>query len=580
MNRRLKMMLGTIGASVFSLSALFAQTIQDGLSNLDADRTKQAKEIFTKLAEGTPSPENLYYLGYFYVRTNQLDEAQKAFEKGAALNEKDFLNQVGLGTVALGKGDKTKAQELFQLAEKKTKGKHAEVLFRAGEAYTLFEEKNNDPAEAIRLLDAAIKRNKDLADAYIAKGDALKQKLEGGPSVTAYEYALTARPNYALAYNRIGEMFLASKNYNLARENFNKAIEADPEFAPAYRDLAELFFMARQYKNAAENFDKYVQKTGTDEPEIILRAAQFAFTNDDFAKSLSLLDAIKGRINNPIMLRMYGWSYFKTNDLEKAISNIQEFIKVAPEKIIADDYRYLGRAINKMSDSGSYDSVGVSYIAKAAEIDTSKADAANDYKEIAALYYNDKKYEEASTYYSKGITMDTTAKGLTTDMYNLGISYFQTASGIVIQPGQLESADSTALAEKKKTVYLQADSVFAALSTKIPDWPFSYYWRASSLYNAYSREESMDFGAASFPHFEKFVELGEKSSDTPKGYLRTAYNNLAFYYQTKGADPEKAKMYWNKLLSVDPDNKSAKEALGLNAAATGDTSANNSTNKK
>lgn len=564
MNRRLKMMLGTIGASVFSLSALFAQTIQDGLSNLNADRTNQAKEIFTKLAQTTPTPENLYYLGYFYLRTNQLNEAQQTFEKGAALDEKDYLNQVGLGTIALSKGDKVKAQELFALAEKKTKAKNTDVLVRMAEAYVLFKDKNNDPAEAIRLVDAALKRDKNLADAYIVKGDALKMKLEGGPAVTAYEYALSVKPNYALAYNRIAEMFFASKAYETARENFNKAIESDPEFAPAYRDLAELFFLARQYKNAAENYDKYVQKSGTTDPESVLRAAQFAFTNDDFAKSLSLLESIKGKLNNPITLRMYGWSYFKTNELEKAISNLQEFIKTAPDKVIPDDYRYLGRALNKLSTTGNYDSTGLAYILKAAETDTSKADAANDYKEIAKIYFEDKKYDKASVNYQKGIQMDTTAKGLTTDLYNFGIANFMTAAGRVIQPGQ---ADSAAVAESKKALYMRSDSIFATLSAKIPDWPISYYWRASSLYNAYPRDENIEKGI-SLPHFEKFVELAEKASDTPKSYLRTAYNYLAFYYQTKGADTEKAKGYWNKVLSVDPENKAAKEALGLITPAT------------
>ncbi len=43
------------------------------------------------------------------------------------------------------------------------------------------------------LLDEAIKRDKNLADAYIVKGDALMLRNEGGAAVTAYEYALTAK---------------------------------------------------------------------------------------------------------------------------------------------------------------------------------------------------------------------------------------------------------------------------------------------------------------------------------------------------------------------------------------------------
>jgi tetratricopeptide (TPR) repeat protein len=61
----------------------------------------------------------------------------------------------------------------------------------------------------------------------------------------------------------------------------------------------------------------------------------------------NLLEDIKGKINNPITLRMYGWSYFKTNEPDKAIENLNEFMKVAPDKVIGDDYKYLGRAYNQ-----------------------------------------------------------------------------------------------------------------------------------------------------------------------------------------------------------------------------------------
>lgn len=571
MNRKLKMLFGTFVMSVFSVALVSAQTVQDGIANLEAERLKQAKEIFTKLAETTPSPENQYYLGYYYVRTNQLDEAQKAFEKGVSLDEKNYLNSVGLGTVALGKGDAAKAKELFETAEKKTKGKDAEVLYRMGEAYTLFK-KNTDPAEAIRLLDAAIKRDKNLADAYIAKGDALMLRNEGGPAVTAYEYALTAKPDYPLANNRIGQIYLQGKNYNLALEYYKKAIEKDPEFSPAYKDLAELYFLAKQYKAATTNYDLYIKKSGNTDPETVLRASQLAFVADDFSRSLDLLESVKGKIDNPITLRMYGWSYFKTNDMEQAIKNIEEFIKVAPEKVIADDYKYLGRAYNKMSTTGKeYDPKGMEYLIKGAELDTNATDAAITFKEIAALYYKDKDYKGAANAYSKGIQLDT-VKASTNDYYSLGLSYLQQGNEINAKLASAAAGDSAKLAELKKSLFLKADSSFTIVTRKVPEWPYGYYWRGSALYNAYDRQENFDKGISA-PHYEKFVELGEKASDVAKSYFKIAYGYLAFYYQTSGKNEEKAKGYWTKLLAVDPDNQGAKEALGLAPAAAATTPA-------
>jgi tetratricopeptide (TPR) repeat protein len=553
-------------AFVFSVLAFLnvqAQTVQDGLALIHTERFNEAGELFKKLAEGTPSADNQYYLGYYYVKNNQLDEAQKAFEKGLQLDEKSYLNQVGLGTIALSKGDRTKAKELFDAAEKKGK-KNAEVLYRLGEAYTLFE-KNSDAAEAIRLLDEAVKRDKNLADAYIAKGDALMLRNEGGPATTAYEYALTAKPNYAVAHNRIGQIFLRGKNYNLALENYKKAIEADPNFAPAYKDLAELYFLGQKYKQAAENFDIFMQKSGTTDPELKLRAAQFAFTADDYAKSLEILKSVDGKINNPIIKRMYGWAHFKTNDADQSIANLTDFIKVAPEKVIGDDYKYLGRAYNlkAAADGKPYDSTGVIYIMKGADLDTNKAEAAATFKEVATLYYGAKDYENAIVAYEKGIPLDTAAKTLINDYYYLGLSYFQKATRIIA-----EGADSANIVLAKRALSLKADSIFTIVTTKSPEWPYAYYWRGVSLYNAYDRQENVDKGISA-PHYAKFAELAELDTDQSKykGFLRIVYPYLAFYQATTMKDEAKSKEYWNKLLTIDPDNANAKEALGLSAAA-------------
>jgi len=563
----MRMKLVALVLCVFSLVKVHAQTVQDGLALLHAERNKEAGDVFTKLATGTPSADNQYYLGYYYVITKQLDEAQKAFQKGLELDDKSYLNQVGLGTVALGKGDRAKSKELFDLAEKK-KGKDAEILFRIGEAYTLFE-KSNDPAEAIRLLDEAIKRDKNLADAYIAKGDALMLRNEGGAAVTAYEYALTAKPNYAVAHNRIGSVYLRGKNYNLALENYKKAIEADPNFGPAYKDLAELYFFAQKYKQAADNYDLYMQKSGNLDPETKLRAAQFAFTADDYAKSLQILDEMKGKINNPITLRMYGWSYAKTNNPDKAIENLNEFIKVAPDKVIGDDYKYLGRAYNaKVTDGKGYDSTGVLYILKGADMDTSKTDAATTYKEVGALYYAAKDFPNAAMTYNKGINLDT-AKASANDYYYLGLSKFQSAGAL----GALNNTagDSAQIAASKTAMYLSADSTFAIVTQKLPDWPYGYYWRASALYNAYDKQENIDKGISA-PYYLKLAELAEKDPDPSKfkSYLKLAYNYLAFYSQTTLKDEAKSKEYWTKLLAIDPANAAAKEALGMAPSAATD----------
>lgn len=584
MNTKLKNIIATGVFSLFATAISFAQTAQEGFDQLNTNQMEEAGQTFKKLAETSSSEESNFNLGYYYVRENKLDEAQKAFEKGLALDDKSYINQVGMAMVELGRGNREKGKEMIDYAVKKTRGKDANVLFRAGEAWSLFD-KTSDPAEAIRLIDEAVAKDNTLADAYIVKGDILSKKNEGGQAVTAYEYALTARPNYAVANSRIGQIYVRGKSYNLALDFYKKAIEKNPDYAPAYKEMAELYYMARQYKRAAENFDIYIQKSGNKDPETVLRAAQFAFVADDYARSLELLDSIKGKIDNPILKRMYGWSYYKTNNMEEAIKNLEEFIKVAPttkdedgilRTLMPDDYKYLGRAYNKMASEGEYTEPGIQALMKGADLDTNISESATTYKEIANLYLKNKEYMKAGNAFQKGIAMDT-AKANGNDYYQAGTAYQFVASNIALpdsmgkfdslevtkMPESMVGLDGATLAAKKKEFYLRADSLFAFTSQKIPDWPYSYLQRANVLYNAYGAQPNLD-EAISLPHYEKFIEVADKDGSVNKTYFRQPYSYLALYYQTVGQDEAKAKTYWEKLLTVDPDNATAKQALGMN----------------
>ncbi len=596
MNTNLKKIFATLVLGLFATAVSIAQTVQEGFDQLNSNHMTEAENIFKRLAETDPSEENFFDLGYFYVRTDKLDEAQKSFEKGLALDDKSYINQVGLAMVELGRGNREKGKEMIDYAVKRTRGKDANVLFRAGEAWSLFD-KTSDPAEAIRLIDEAIKRDNSLAYAYIVKGDILDKKNEGGKAVTAYEYALAARPNYAVASDHIGQIYLRGKNYNLALEFFKKAIEQNPDYTEAYKHLAELYYLARQYKLAAENFDIYIQKSGDKDPETVLRAAQFAFVADNYSRALELLDSIKGKIDNPILKRMYGWSYYKTNDMDNAIKNLEEFIEVAPttkdedgnfRTLVPDDYKYLGRAYNKMATEGEYTDQGMEYLMKGADMDTSNAESSVTYKEIANNYYKNKDYLKASKAYNKGIGLDT-ASASANDYFQQGLAYFQGAQTITVpdtagkalsqenldkMPKEYASLDSMGLAQAKRDLYLQADSTFAKGTVKLPDWPYNYYWRGSALYNAYDRQENIDKGISA-PYYEKFATLAEADQTganfTP--YLKLVYGYLGYYYQSTVKDMPKAKSYYQKLLAIDPENKQATEFIQTIDNPTGDTGA-------
>jgi hypothetical protein len=67
------------------------------------------------------------------------------------------------------------------------------------------------------------------------------------------------------------------------------------------------------------------------------------------------------------------------------------------------------------------------------------------------------------------------------------------------------------------------------------------------------------------PFYEQLINIVE--GHTTKGsnddaYLKAAYYYLGAYYYTQGNKTD-GNIYWKKLLDVDPENTTAKEALGI-----------------
>jgi tetratricopeptide (TPR) repeat protein len=555
MNIQKKSLLATLFIAVALTVPATAQDIASALKDLKSERYVKAEQTFNLLATNTPSAENQYYLGYYLLKTNQPDKAKAAFEKGAAADPANQLNNLGLAGVALAKKDLATAKTLIDNVVKATKSKNMDILLKAGETYTAFDVNGqNDPAEALRLLDLADKLDKKNTSAEIemAMGDAYFVKNDGGNAVGKYENALLINPNLAEANYKIGRVYLRGKNYKLAQEFYEKAIANDPEFAPTYRSYADALANSRAYKKASKMYNTYVEKTGTTNEELLLDVAKYYFLAGDYLQATNYLDKLKGKVTNPIINRMYGWSYAGLNKNEQAVEALEKFIKNAPEKVIYDDYKYLGRAYGQLGTPEG-DSLGVVNLTKAAPSDTLE----NLYREIGAKYYGAKRWDKASDFYKQAIAND--KKPLASDYTNLGLAYYQVAPRLV---REVPATDTARVKQVRKEVYMRADSVFSKLAERNPEYATAYYYRGNSNYYA-NPTESVASGL-SVPFYEKFIELASKdiAADASKQttYSRnliTSYKYLAQYNIAK-KDDVKAKEYIAKVLELDPNDKDAK----------------------
>ena len=557
MNIPKKSLLATLFIAVALTAPVVAQDIASAMKDLESERYVKAEQTLTQLATATPSADNQFYLGYYYLRTNQPDKAKAAFEKGVAADAGSQLNNLGLAGVALAKKDLATAKTLIDNAVKATKSKNQDVLMRAGEMYTLFDANNqNDPAEALRLLDLADKLDKKntSADIEMAMGDAYFVKNDGGNAVGKYENALLINPNLAEANYKIGRVFLRGKNYKLAQDHYEKAIANDPEFAPTYRAYADALANSRAYKKASKTYNTYVEKTGTTNEELLLDVAKYYFLAGDYLQATTYLDKLKGKVNNPIIDRMYGWSYAGLNKNDQAVESLNKFISSAPEKVIYDDYKYLGRAYGQLGTPEG-DSLGIINLTKAAPSDTLE----NLYREIASKYYTTKRYDKAAEFYVQTIAND--KKPLKGDYLNLGQAYYYFAPRAAKAMG-VAAEDTATTKQMRKSYYLKADSAFAKLAELDSAYAYAYYFRGNANYYA-NPSEAVATGSP-VPFYEKYLALANKEiaidaskQQTYSKNLIASYKYLASYNIAK-KDDVRAKEYITKVLELDPNDKDAK----------------------
>src|ERR1044071_1675396 len=99
----MKMMKTTITillAGITSIAGVKAQTIQDGMNNLYADRDKSAKDVFQKLVATNPNNlEAVYWLGQSQIAMQDIKGARDLYSKTLQANGNAPLIMVGMGEV-------------------------------------------------------------------------------------------------------------------------------------------------------------------------------------------------------------------------------------------------------------------------------------------------------------------------------------------------------------------------------------------------------------------------------------------------------------------------------------------------
>src|SRR5678810_1241582 len=103
--------------TVFMLANLNAQSIQEGVNHLYADRFKNAEQTFQKLLAVNPNnADATYWLGQTYLDKDDNDAARQLYDKALAANGNNPLIMVGKGHVLLVDKKVDEARQLLESA--------------------------------------------------------------------------------------------------------------------------------------------------------------------------------------------------------------------------------------------------------------------------------------------------------------------------------------------------------------------------------------------------------------------------------------------------------------------------------
>ncbi|MGB4446457.1 MAG: hypothetical protein WBI92_00290 [Cloacibacterium sp.] len=526
-------------AATFLLSFASAQTVSEGIINLDSHKYAKAKEIFNQMIAKSPTAENYYYLGYSYLSQFEpnFELAKENFDKGLAIDSKSYLNKIGLATIKLGKGQKASAiTELTQVA-KESKEKDAEVLYRIGEALTMFEN-NNDPALAITYINKAIEKAQKYgvpAYYYYTLGDAYRLTRDPGNAMTAYDRASEVAKNKASVFYRMATLWMAAKQYKKAEENIAKAINTDATYAPAYKAQAQYNKIFQKHEETTQSLINYT-KYADEDPSTALEIAKLYFINSDFAESKATLDKVFDKVNDPIKFKLRAYLQYNENDFVNAKTNLETYYaKVEQSRIIPSDAGleaviYAGlaskeadaaakaalmqKANEKLAvvkaakdDTLDWDSEFAKASSGAAELQA-KADAGPSNDNIVAL----KKQVAAN-------------KEDTTALFNLAMAY-----------QEVSNWDGAALAWQK-------------MNDLLPTWEPAYYSKGYALQQAGYKE----LAAVAF---QKYIDVALTKTPAEQQALQEtlfgAYYSVAYLLHT--TDKVKANEALQKALAMKPND--------------------------
>lgn len=403
------------------------------------------------------------------------------------------------------------------------------ALIALGES--LLMNKKYDDANAIG--NAVIAKFKNYGDAYVLLGDVAAMKDDGGDAAMWYQQAMTMDPK-----NPNGYMRYANVNRKCSPQESERALNMLKQIRPDYPIEAEAgnnFYQGGNYEKAYEYFSK-TNKENLEEYYLTAYAVSAYMTNKK-DESLQIAEYGAQKFNKNITFdRVALWSAVDNGKFDDAIKFANNILRTDSVEKSARDYLYYGMALkgNKQYDQA------IEQYKKSYDMEKTNF---KPYQYIADAYTEMGQEDKALEYSEKYMQNNKDATP----------SDFAKLANIYTQKAEKDVANKQADLNKAYDIYEQ-------MATK---WPTIAAWVYNMAGMQASKAGQDDKGAE---YFNKVIGLLENKADRDEdetNTLKSALANLGFYYWITKKDLESSKPIYEKLIKLDPTDKNARRALGL-----------------
>jgi tetratricopeptide (TPR) repeat protein len=532
----------------------FADTISNSLTVA----TKGAKEAYQKGVDANPN-DPLNYIGLakvaFYQGDDKTAAEMRAKAKSFLLPYKSIKKIVppakeyafALAKIAESyiKDDQVDTAVALPLIREAITidNKNRDVYLIQGDIYIL----KNDGSKAIMYYNQAQfadpqspTANMKIGNIYV-KGRALQA------AIPYFEQAIELNASYAPAYRELGQLYSLAGRFEQSKEYFKKYLELTQGNIPAKTKYVNSLFYSKEYDEVIKNVEEIflVDKSRT----YMNRIAGYSCYEKnppDYNKALAYMETLFKTVSpERIIKKDY---YYMARIILKKNQNYPKMVddrnaltlqldkeksKLVTATTAAEKTR-LKASVDAMT--ARLDSLGKNIGTADVEIDRAYGEYAkvlafnpedkNLLNEIANSYYNYKRFDMAAKTWAKLIDP---AKEDVEDYMRIGRAYYT--------------------GEK----YKSADSIFNIVITKAPKNITAYLWTART----YSKMDPDTKLGLAKPKFEKLIEAAQSDSAKYSTELMESFGYLSYYYMMN-ENFSKSKEYYSRMINLDPNNKEYK----------------------